>query len=126
MEQQTEQTLSEVSGIRAYIEKQWLYLMAISMTMGFSGGFTLGPFLEKNYPGHRAAITGSIDAVVIVAEVTLIAILAVRTRRATRAIRAQREQIVTNFHAQVDELLPHDPIQAARIKMQMEAQCPRL
>ena len=126
MEQQTEQAMSEVSGIRAYIEKQWVYLTATALVIGFSGGFTIGPFLEKNYPGHRAAITGTVDGLLIVAEVTLIAILAVRTRRANRALRAQRDQIVTDFHAQVDQLLPDDPIEAARIKMQMEARCPRL
>lgn len=128
MEQQPEQTVSEMRGDRTFIETQKNYLanMIVWAMSGCIVGISVGQWITTARPADHAGINAIIIIALVLFQVTWLTRQFLRLRKWKHDLRAEREKILENFNARIDEYLAHDPIKAARMKMQMEEQWPRL
>lgn len=99
-------------------------MLRVHFTMLLAGallGHTVSEFVYR----HPGKYTSTIDFVIVVSLFVPMVFLQLRSslemRRWRRLLKAERDTLLAQMKARVDEV-ESDPIRAARIKMEMEAQ----
>ena len=128
MEPDPKQTMPEVSGDRTFIETQKNYLanMIVWAMSGCIVGISMGQWITTARPADHAGINGVIIIAIVLVQFVWLTRQFLKMRKWREDLRADRLRLLETWYARVDEMLPDDPIQAARLKMQMEEQWPRL
>jgi len=140
MEQQTKQDVPEMPGDRppvatyqtqmvsepdrSFVETQRTHLtnMIVWAISGCVIGINVGQWVMRMR--HSVEITATIILTLLLIQIVWLTRQGMNLRRWTHELRAERLKLLEMYKAKVDELLPNDPIEAARIKMRMEEQWP--
>jgi len=127
MEQQPEQTMPEVSGDRSFVEIQRSHLtsMIVCAMSGCIVGISMEEWISVKRPADYRQITAAVIIAIVLVQLVWLTRQLLKLRKWKHDLRAERQKLLETYNARVDELLVNDPIEAARVKMQMEEQWPR-
>ena len=127
MEQQPKQTMPEVSGDRSFVEIQSSHLtsMIVCAMSGCIVGINVEEWIIIKRPADYRQIAAAIVIALVLVQLVWLTQQLLKLRKWKHDLRTERQKILETYNARIDEFLADDPIEAARMKMQMEEQWPR-
>lgn len=127
MEQDPKQAVSKVSGERSFIETYRTQLIGhvVWALSGIILGISTEQVVVSRYPTTYQHITSIMVIAVLAVQFVWLIAQFLNMRKWSRDLRAERQGFMEYYNAQVDKLLPDDPIEATKLKMAMELRWPK-
>ncbi|HTF67537.1 MAG TPA: hypothetical protein VK638_33140 [Edaphobacter sp.] len=99
--------------------------MIVCALSGTVLGINLCQWILMKHSANYIEITTDITIALMLLSMGLLTRQWLKLRKWKHDLRAERRRLLETYNARIDEFLADDPIEAARVKMQMEEQWPR-